>query len=392
VRRLLAAAAALAAAALPAPAIAIDRTAVVDATAPSYEEHVWTCSADNHDGPTCDAGYVSDFEAGETYTGLPYDWGGYVTVAQFDVDLADGLGAGSHSDDGISDCNTGVDCSGYVSMLWECGHHTTSSIPDIADVVDTRDMWPADVYNDAGSHVIMWVDKDAGGSAVITESSGTCDGVCRRAVDWSTFDGYTPRAAPPSAVTTPTVGANAGTADDPIPIAALPFRDYRNTRGAESDVFDSYACAADVDESGPEHIYEIDLPAPGTLVAHVLDAPAADIDLQLLSALAADACLGRANVDLVVELDAAGTYWLTADSWVGADATEYAGAYVLDVDFLADGGADAGADADAGDDSGADSDSDSDSDADLAAGPGDAGCGCAAAGATGTFGLLSALL
>jgi hypothetical protein len=408
-RRLAAHAAALSLLVASAQALAVDRTTIVDVTAPGFEQHVWTCSAQNVTGVDCPAGYQSDWAAGDTDMGLPYDWGGSITVAQFDIDLANGLGAGSHSADGESDCNTGVDCSGYVSILWESGHYSTSTIPDITDEVDTRDMWPADVYNDAGSHVIMWVDKDSDGLAVISESSGTCDGVCRRSVDWSYFDAYVPRGAPTEHVTTPTMGTNAGTSEDPIPIDALPYRDYRNTRLATSDEFDNYSCAADVVESGPEYVYEIALPSSGTLTAHVLDAPAADIDLQLLSALDANACLGRANIDLSVAVDAAGTYYLTADSWVGSDATEYAGAYVLDVDFAAadadsdadtdadtDSDADSDTDGDSDSDADSDTDGDSDSDADSDGGVGcpnraDDGCGCAAAGARRDAGLLEIL-
>lgn len=394
------AAAIAAAASLPAGAA---ERGVMLGIAPLYEDHEWTCTDTNHWGVGCPTSYESDWCPG-TYVGLPYDWGGWSTVDEFDADIAAGLGAGSHSSDGSLACTTGVDCSGYVSLLWETPwKYGTSTLPDISDAIDARDMWPGDVYNDAGSHVIMWVGKDTAGDAVITESSGTCNGVCGRSVAWSYFGSYTPRVAWTEYVQTATVGTAAGTADDPIVIDAIPFRDWRNTRYAESDIFDFYSAAPDVDESGPESIYEVALPSAGTLTASVLDAPGADVDLQLLSALDADACLGRANIDLEVAIAAAGTYYLTVDSWVGSDATVYSGAYVLDVDFAAapdgDADTDTDADADGGPDSGpdtdtdtdSDSDSDSDSDADGSSGS-DGGCGCAAAGVSPASGLLALVL
>jgi hypothetical protein len=360
VTRPIACAAALAVAAIASSAGAVDRDEIL-ATAPLYYDHEWTCTSTNHTGTDCPSSYTSDFCPGTySYPGLPYDWGGYVTVEQFDADIADGLGAGSHSSDGVLDCTTGVDCSGYVSELWECGHQSTSTIPDISTAIDTRDMWPGDVFNDAGSHVIMWIDKGAGGEMMITESSGTCDGVCYRA--WSISGSYTPRRPSTAYVQTPTVGSYEGTTDDPIPIDALPFRDYRNTRVATSSVFDTYSAAPSTDESGPEYIYQIDLPSAGTVTAHVLDAPGADIDLHLLSALDASECLGRADIDLSVAVDTAGTYYLTADSWNG---TDYAGAYVLDVDFSAGGDTDSDTDTDTDSDTDSDSDADADSDTDA---------------------------
>ena len=147
--------------------------------------------------------------------------------------------------------------------------------------------------------------------------------------------------------------------DDPIFIEDLPFRDWRNTNEATGDVFDFYSAAPDMDESGPEYIYEIELTETGTLTAHVLDAPGADIDLHLLASLDADDCLARAHIDLEHDIEEAGTYYIVADSFVGSDSTVYSGAYVLDVSFEADG-EDAGPDADADTDSDSDSDTDED--------------------------------
>jgi len=382
-------------------AVAVDGRAVERsvflAIAPLYEEHEWVCTEQNTTGVDCPYGYISDFTPG-TYNGLPYDWGGFVTLDEFDADIAAGEGAGSHSDDGVLSCTTGLDCSGYVSILWEMPvKYGTSTLLDVTDEIDARDMWPGDVFDLVGSHVIMWVRKDDAGDAWITEASGTCNGVCGRSVSWSYFGGYVPLRPDVEWVQTATVGSYLGTVDDPIPIDGFPFRDWRNTRQAVSDVFDSYSAAPDMDESGPEFVYVFEVAGAGTLTASVIDAPQVDIDLQLLGSLDADDCLARAHIDLEHEIAAAGTYYLTADTWVGSDATEYAGAFVLDVDFS--GAVDADTDTDTDVDSDSDSDSDSDGDADEdddSSGHGSSGgggdCGCAAAGRVEAPGLLRLLV
>lgn len=311
--------------AVPSAAMAVERGAMLG-EAPEYEQHEWVCEAVNVTGVDCPDWYESDFSPG-TYHGLPYDWGGFVSWQEFDADIAAGQGAGSHSWDGVLDCTTGLDCSGYVSVLWELPwKHGTSTLHEVSDAIDVRDMYPGDVYNDAGSHVIMWVGKDESGEALISESGGYCNGVCRRSVSWSHFGGYTPRAPHADYVQTATVNGFAGTTVDPIEIDSFPFRDWRNTRVAASDVFDHYSAAPEIDESGPEYVYVMNLPSAGAVAASLVDAPQVDIDLHLLGSLDADDCLARAHIELEHEVAAGGTYYLTADSWVGSDSTIYSGA------------------------------------------------------------------
>ncbi len=358
--------------------------------ATDYEQHQWVMEPENLIADCAPPGEWSCTvcELGD-HVGLPYCWGGDVTLDEFDDHLANDYAAGSAASGNFPDCTTGVDCSGYVSRLWELPwHYSTSTIPDISDAIDSTNMHPGDVYNAAGSHVIMWVGKDESGEAVITESGYLCMGVCQAVVGWSHFTGYTPRRAPSDYVETATVGTYEGTVDDPILIENLPFRDWRNTNEATGDDFDFYSAAPDMDESGPEYIYEIELTESGTLTAHVLDAPGADIDLHLLASLDADDCLARAHIDLEHSIEEAGTYYIVADSFVGTDTTVYSGAYVLDVSFEA-GGEDAGPDADTDVDS--DSDSDADDDQDDPDDTKSDGCDCNMDSRTGSVSILGIL-
>ena len=196
------------------PALSIERSESY-VKALEYVDHEWECTNDNIVGAACSPGdgySGSDFcTSPGTYVGLPYDWGGYMTLETFDQGIAEGRGAGCHSSDGILDCTVGVDCSGYVSQLWQCGHNTTSSLSNVSSAIDPRDMWMMDAYNDAGSHVIAWEGKDENGDAIILESSGTCNGTCERSVQWSYFGSYTPMRPFAQYVETATLGSFAGT-------------------------------------------------------------------------------------------------------------------------------------------------------------------------------------
>ncbi len=371
---------------LPTRSMAIERDEIL-AAAKTYEEHQWTmeeehlvadCALADWECTVCDLG---------GHIGLPYCWGGFDAVDEFDQKLSLDYAAGSAAPGYFPDCTTGVDCSGYVSLLWELPYkHGTSTLPNVSTAIEAYDMYPGDVYNFSGSHVIMWVGKDEAGEAVVTEAGYMCMGVCEATVAWSHFASYTPRRADVTYVQTATQGTNSGTEDDPIAVETLPFRDWRNTNGSSQDSFDVYSIAPTLDESGPEYIYELEVPAPGTILASVLDAPQSDIDLHLLGSLDPDDCLARGDRDLAHHVNSSGTFYIVADSWVGAGDEIYSGAYVLDLDFqpdLVDGGPDI--------------DVDSDVDTDQMNGPcinyveSDQGCACNAIGDRATFSIFSVL-
>ena len=116
----------------------------------------------------------------------------------------------------------------------------------------------------------------------------------------------------------------------------FPFEDQRHSADGPTAVTDSYDCAPGIDESGPEHWYQIDVAQPGLLVATVDDVGGDDVDVDLHLMSAADpqgvGCLERDNVGVQKVVDA-GRYWLVADTWVAGDGQVLAGPYVLSVDF-----------------------------------------------------------
>lgn len=113
----------------------------------------------------------------------------------------------------------------------------------------------------------------------------------------------------------------------PFVIDTLPFLHVANTAFSEHRNLDVYSgCAASQDESGPEYLYRLELATARDLWIRVLDRGDVDVDVHLLSAPSEAGCLERAHRELEVSL-AAGTYYLSLDTFVGA--REQAGEYLL---------------------------------------------------------------
>lgn len=317
-------AAVLAPAVVPA-AHAIPREDVLD-NAARYAAHAWESSRDNQYAECTDGDYTSDYPSG-SYVGLPYDWGGYVTLDEFDDQIADGYGAGSHSWHGILSCTTGVDCSGFVSMVWETGHYSTSSFGGGPTTeIGWSQVERGDAVNDPGNHVVLFTHETDAGWPVFYEASGSAEKVRLNATGgWSYVDGYQPIRFDDIED-----GPSSGTRGAPRDITAFPFSDFRWTAGAASDRIDSYACAPDTDESGPEVLYRFQAATAGTLEVLVSDDVGVDVDVHVLTAAEGDACIARADTTISVEVEP-GEVWIAVDTWVGDQ--EFPGAYILSATF-----------------------------------------------------------
>ncbi|MDP2309620.1 MAG: MYXO-CTERM sorting domain-containing protein [Pseudomonadota bacterium] len=304
---------------------AIPRETVLD-NAARYASHVWASSNDNQYAECTDGDYESDYPPGE-YTGLPYDWGGYVTLDEFDEQIDDGYGAGSHSWHGSLSCTTGVDCSGFVSMVWETGHYSTSTFADgPTSEISWSQVERGDAVNDAGSHVVLYTHETDGGWPVFYEAAGSAEKVRLNATGgWSYVEGYQP-------IRFDNIedGPSTGTRGEPRAITAFPYSDFRWTAGAASDRIDSYACAPDTDESGPEVLYRFFAATAGTLEVLVSDDVGVDVDVHVLTAAEGDACIGRDDTTLTLEVEP-GEVWIAVDTWVGSQ--EFPGAFILTATF-----------------------------------------------------------
>lgn len=325
--RLLPASVALAALSFSFSASAITREEAL-VRARSYASHPWHAASANMTA-SCKAAYTSVYTPGD-FVGLPYNWGGYQTLFDFDQKILNGYAAGAQPSDGVLACTAGVDCSGFVSMAWSVGHYNTSSIPSATSVVLVADMLPGDVFNKAGYHVAMYAKTMASGEPLLIEAYGY--NVNTNATGgFSHVSGYIPRRLP--ALTGTTVGNPFGTATNPIDITAFPYTDSRDTRLSMSDVIDGCGASPAVNQSGPEYIYRATFTQPGTLSVSVADDAATDIDVQLLTSLNTSACVARNDV-LVTKTVGCGTYFVIADTYGTGTA---AGPYTLNATFTPSG-------------------------------------------------------
>ncbi len=295
----------------------------------AYAIHEWSSTPSNQTA-SCSSKYKSLFPP-DDYVGLPYGWGGYMSLFTFDQDILQGLGAGAQETDGVLSCIAGVDCSGFVSMAWSTGHYTTSSIPTTTSQIAQADLLPGDVFNQAGFHVAMFTNLLQNGSPALIEAAGynthfnTFGG-------WSYVNGYIPRRF--SGITGTTAGNPVGTTFNPIAVSTFPYNDSRNTQTSLSSVYDGCNAAAATPEKGPEFVYKLTVTTPGTLTATIQDDAATDVDVYLLEHLNTTACKARGDTTISQNVGC-GTYYLVVDSY-GANASK-AGPYTLNVNIAASG-------------------------------------------------------
>ncbi|MCP4574005.1 MAG: hypothetical protein GY838_16725, partial [bacterium] len=172
----------------------------------SYVLHQWTAAATNlsvgvETAPDGDLVETPDWIVVGTNLQVPYKWGGFDTLAEFDSGIGLGHFAGDIHTDSSSDYARGVDCSGYVSRCWELtSHYTTRMMDDPAYGPITlpyaawADIEAGDAIHRDG-HVRMSVDGLENGSFLVLESAGSATGW---RVGYSTYtlaelEDYSPR-------------------------------------------------------------------------------------------------------------------------------------------------------------------------------------------------------
>jgi hypothetical protein len=309
-------------------ASAITRDEVI-VRAKAFAFHPWKCSAQNLKG-SCNSSYASVYLPGD-YMGLPYDWGGYMTLFDFDQQIAQGLGAGSYPADGVLACTAGLDCSGFVSQAWGTGHFATATLHNTSTAIEQSAMKPGDVFNKAGYHVAMFSHKLASGEPVLYEAVGYNTHLSMPG--WSWVQGYTPRKL--NGITGEGGGSPVGTPDKPIDVSSFPFSDQRDTKQSLSDVLDGCNANPSKKVTGAEYIYRVVLTKPGTLTATVQDDADTDIDVHLYGSMNTNDCTQRHD-NTISSAVGCGTYYVVADTFKGTK--EMPGPYSIAIDFKASGG------------------------------------------------------
>ncbi len=167
--------------------------------AETYVLHQYFCTAGNlapqdKTAPDGDVVRTPDWLIVGENARIPYKWGGFNTITQFDNGLQNGRFAGDINTNGVSSYAVGVDCSGFVSRCWQLSYHSsTRNMPDITTQYASWDsLKPGDAIHKIG-HVRLFVERNINGSLRVVESTGRGWGVSYWTYNTSDLTAYTPR-------------------------------------------------------------------------------------------------------------------------------------------------------------------------------------------------------
>lgn len=155
----------------------------------------------------CTGRTIPSYILGNAFFGVPYSWGDCDNHTEFDnfMDTANGTNNYKAGDaDGTltspSSCSRGTDCSGLVTRAWgySCpgGKLSTTSIATPTyTTVDTGSWNAGEVYNLAGSHVVIYYGLQSGSNYYWYEATVDLnyDAVVRSTHPMSYYSGYTHR-------------------------------------------------------------------------------------------------------------------------------------------------------------------------------------------------------
>ncbi len=148
--------------------VLIPRQEVIDSAFSNANVEWYADSINVAPVPQCPDWYP-DYQAGHTYHGVAYEYGGWDDPQRFLRKLAQGQRAGAHSDNdcispgGDPSWATGQDCSGLISRVWKLPYkHSTRMLPGITYPIPYDSLKMGDAINYPGHHVILfyqWADS-----------------------------------------------------------------------------------------------------------------------------------------------------------------------------------------------------------------------------------------
>jgi hypothetical protein len=113
---------------------------------------------------------------GKENVGVPYMWGGFSSLSDFQAGIRNGAWAGdvcthlkrAFSDAAVSRQAVGIDCSGLISRCWRLGRsYSTRQLPGLCEPIAPEDLKPGDILNLAGHHVLLFAGWSGPGHQVI---------------------------------------------------------------------------------------------------------------------------------------------------------------------------------------------------------------------------------
>jgi hypothetical protein len=162
----------------------------------NYYATIYGCTDPSH--------YASDWDAGETYQGTAYSYGGNDDTLSYIEKLEDSLAAGNHmchyvaygEETGIypPDWAAGIDCSAFVCRCWGVPRTSATGIYNSYYHIDKADVEPGDALAWPGHHVILIADPGENppyGTFALYEASGSaCRVWYNPAAPWSSYSSY----------------------------------------------------------------------------------------------------------------------------------------------------------------------------------------------------------
>ena len=139
-----------------------------------HTRHIWTATAANI-GTTSTVTTPEWIQIGENVS-IPYKWGGWNTIAQFDAGIAAGKLAGDRNTSVVDWGNSvGNDCSGLVSICWKTSQkYGTSTIHNVSHQLSNfNDLLPGDATNKAGSHIRLVAEWTPDGKLIQIEATSS---------------------------------------------------------------------------------------------------------------------------------------------------------------------------------------------------------------------------
>jgi len=148
------------------------------AIAASFAEYRWTPTAQNVRHGKDAAGIVIStpdrstgnpdlWQPGQASVGVPYQWGGFDSLASFERGIKAGKAAGDlYSAEkrrlggkAVSGSAVGLDCSGFISRCWRIAEKqsTSSLTAHCVKLPSPAELRPGDALNQPGGHVVLFV-------------------------------------------------------------------------------------------------------------------------------------------------------------------------------------------------------------------------------------------
>jgi hypothetical protein len=103
---------------------------------------------------------------GQVNVGVPYQWGGFCSVKEFDAGLRAGKAAGdiytlakrAGLDSAVSHEAVGIDCSGFISRCWKLDlNYSTRTLSQLCTAIGPAELRAGDILNQDNAHVLLFV-------------------------------------------------------------------------------------------------------------------------------------------------------------------------------------------------------------------------------------------